>query len=92
MCYIMNGEFMNQNHEKLLQRITINPKVMTGKPIIKGTRLTVQFILELLGEGSTIEEILQEYDGLTREDILACLIYASEAIDNSTILPLATEA
>ena len=88
----MNGEFMNQNHEKLLQRITINPKVMTGKPIIKGTRLTVQFILELLGEGSTIEDILQEYDGLTREDILACLIYASEAIDNSEILPLATEA
>jgi uncharacterized protein (DUF433 family) len=82
---------MNQNHEKLLKRITINPKVMAGKPVIKGTRLTVQFILELLGEGSTIEEIIKEYKGLKKEDIMACLIYASEAIDHSTILPLADE-
>ena len=88
----MISDLMNQNHEKLLKRITIDPKVMTGKPVIKGTRLTVQFILELLGEGSTIEEILEEYDGLTKEDIMACLIYASEAIDHSTILPLAAEA
>jgi uncharacterized protein (DUF433 family) len=88
----MIGDLMNQNHEKLLKRIVIDPKVMTGKPVIKGTRLTVQFILELLGEGSTIEEILQEYNGLKKEDIMACLIYASEAIDHSTILPLATEA
>ena len=88
----MIGDLMNQNHEKLLKRIVIDPKVMTGKPVIKGTRLTVQFILELLGEGSSIEEILQEYHDLKKEDIMACLIYASEAIDHSTILPLATEA
>ena len=92
MIYITIGEVMMQNHEKLLQRITIDPKVMTGKPVIKGTRLTVQFILELLGEGSAIEEIIHEYDGLTKEDIMACLIYASEAIDHSTILPLAADA
>ena len=90
--YITIGEHMMQNHEKLLQRITIDSKIMTGKPVIKGTRLTVQFILELLGDGSTIEEILQEYNGLTKEDIMACLIYASEAIDHSSILPLAAEA
>ena len=83
---------MMQNHEKLLQRIVIDPKVMTGKLIIKGTRLTVQFILELLVEGSTIEEIIKEYKGLKKEDIMACLIFASEAINHSTILPLAAEA
>jgi len=88
----MIGDLMNQNHEKLLQRIVIDPKVMTGKPVIKGTRLTVQFILGLLGEGSTIEEIIKEYKGIKKEDIMACLIFASEAIDHSTILPLAAKA
>ena len=53
----------------------MNPKVMVGKPVIKGTRLTVQHILGLLSHGATFEEILQEYEGLTREDILACMQY-----------------
>lgn len=48
----MIDDLMNQNYEKLLKRITINPKVMAGKPVIKGTRLTVQFILKLLGNGT----------------------------------------
>ncbi|MCL4322088.1 MAG: DUF433 domain-containing protein [Deltaproteobacteria bacterium] len=61
---------------------------MRGKPVIKGTRLSVQFILNLLANGSTFEEIMQEYEGVTREDILACLLYASEALDNSTFMPL----
>ena len=77
---------------QLLDRITLDPKVMTGKPIIKGTRLTVQFILGLLAHGSTIEEILTEYEGLTRDDILACLLYASETIENTTFMPLVEEA
>jgi len=64
---------------------------MTGKPVIKGTRLTVQFILELLGKGSTVEEIIKEYKGLKKEDIMACLIYASETIDHLTILPQISE-
>jgi uncharacterized protein (DUF433 family) len=51
---------------------------MVGKPVIRGTRLTVQYILGLLAHGATIEEILQEYEGLTREDILACLQFAKE--------------
>lgn len=55
--------------EQLLERITINPKVMVGKPVIRGTRLTVEYILNLLAHGATVEEILQEYKGLTREDI-----------------------
>ncbi|MBD3189096.1 MAG: DUF433 domain-containing protein [Candidatus Heimdallarchaeota archaeon] len=78
--------------KQLLERITLNPKVMTGKPVIKGTRLTVQFMLNLLASGATIEEILEEYEGLTKEDIQACLLYASETLENTTIMPLKEEA
>ena len=65
-----------------LERITLNPKIMVGKPIIRGTRLTVQYILNLLAHGASIDEILQEYKGLTKEDILACLLYASETLED----------
>jgi uncharacterized protein (DUF433 family) len=74
--------------KQFLEHIELNPKIMRGKPVIKGTRLSVQFILNLLANGSTFEEIMQEYEGVTREDILACLLYASEALDNSTFMPL----
>lgn len=60
--------------EELLERITVNPGVMVGKPVIRGTRLTVEYILNLLAHGATVEEILQEYEGLTHEDIRACLL------------------
>jgi len=80
------------NPDKLLKRITIDSKVMTGKPVIRGTRLTVQYILGLLAHGATVDEILQEYDGLTKEDILACLEYASKTLENTTFMPLSAEA
>ncbi|MDI6886191.1 MAG: DUF433 domain-containing protein [archaeon] len=73
---------------QLLERIVVNPKLMVGKPVIKGTRLTVQYILNLLAHGETIDEILQEYKGLKKEDILACLLYASETLENTTFMPL----
>ena len=57
--------------QDLLERITLNPKVVAGKPIIKGTRLTVEYILGLLAHGATTEEILEEYQGLKPEDIQA---------------------
>ncbi len=75
--------------KKLLERITLNPDVMTGKPVIRGTRLTVQHILGLLAHGATVEEILEEYKGLTKEDIKACLLFATEALENTTFMPLA---
>lgn len=56
----------------LFERITLNPGVMTGKPIIRGTRLTVQFILGLLAHGATEEEIPDEYKELNEDDIKAC--------------------
>ena len=57
--------------EQLLERIVLNPKVMVGKPVIQGTRLTVDFILNLLAHGATENEILNEYKGLTIDDMLA---------------------
>jgi uncharacterized protein (DUF433 family) len=58
-------------------RITVDPKVLVGKPVIKGTRISVEFVVELLGRGWSVEQVLREYDHLTREDIQACLAYAS---------------
>jgi uncharacterized protein (DUF433 family) len=63
--------------QQLLERITLNPKIMAGKPMIKGTRLTVEYILGLLAQGATPAEILEEYDGLTPEDLQACLLFAT---------------
>jgi len=79
-------------YSQLLERITLNPKVMVGKPVIRGTRLTVQYILGLLAHGASIEEILKEYEGLTREDILACLLFATESLESTTFMPLQVEA
>jgi uncharacterized protein (DUF433 family) len=64
--------------EKLLERIAINPKVMTGKPVIKGTRLTVEFILNLMAHGATVQEIIDEYKGLTQTGIQACIVFANK--------------
>jgi uncharacterized protein (DUF433 family) len=69
----------------LLTRIVLNPKVMVGKPVIRGTRLTVEFILGLLAHGATEQEILNEYSGLTQEDIQACLLFAAKS-QNATWL------
>ncbi len=76
---------------ELLKRIIMNPKVMVGKPVIRGTRLTVQSIVGLLASGMTIDEVVREYDGLTEDDIRACLLFAAEALKNSTFVPLASE-
>ncbi|HUT80847.1 MAG TPA: DUF433 domain-containing protein [Candidatus Bathyarchaeia archaeon] len=77
--------------KELLDRITINPKIVVGKPVIKGTRITVQFILNLLANGAEIREIVEEYSDLTKEDILACLLYASKTIENTTFMPIFEE-
>ncbi len=78
--------------EQLLKRVTIDPKVMAGKPIIEGTRLTVEYVLNLLAHGTTVAEILAEYDGLTAEDIQACLLFATKALANTTFMPLTAES
>jgi uncharacterized protein (DUF433 family) len=61
----------------LSEHIVVDPEILAGKPVIRGTRLAVEFILELLASGQSEGNILSNYPGLTREDILACLSYAS---------------
>ncbi len=63
----------------LTERIVINPEIMVGKPIIKGTRITVEHILDLLAQGITIPEILEDYPHLQKNDIYACLAFAKKA-------------
>ena len=75
--------------EQLLQRIVCDPEIVTGKPVIRGTRLTVDFVLNLLAHGMTEEEIRQEYPGLSKEDIQACLLFATRALRDTDFMPLA---
>jgi len=78
--------------EALLNRIVVDPNILTGKPIINGTRLSVEFILGLLAHGSTIDDIVNEYKGLTSEDVRACLLFAGESISRTDFMPLVVEA
>ncbi len=75
----------------LLTRIILDPDIMAGKPVIKGTRLTVEYILNLLAHGASPGEIIVEYEGLTLEDIQACLLFAARSLDNSVFMPLLAE-
>jgi uncharacterized protein (DUF433 family) len=72
--------------EKLLKRIEINPAVMLGKPVIKGTRIPVELILHKLSEGATELELLDSYPHLTKIDIQAALAYAASALAHETII------
>lgn len=64
----------------LINRIEINPKILKGKAVIKGTRLSVQYVLDLMANGADFKEILDEYQGLKKEDILACFLFASHVV------------
>lgn len=71
-------------------RITVDPAVLVGKPVIKGTRLAVEFIVGLLAQGWTFEDVLAEYDHITREDIQACLAYAQQLLADEKVYPIPT--
>lgn len=77
--------------ENLLARIHVDPKILTGKPVVRGTRLSVDFILGLMAHGASVGEILEEYEGLRPEDIQACLLFAAKAIESPSFLPLDAE-
>ena len=70
--------------------ISVNPKVLVGKPVVKGTRIAVEFVVALLGRGWSREQILGKYDHLTPEDIQACLAYASEVLKSESVYGLPT--
>ncbi|NJR61949.1 MAG: DUF433 domain-containing protein [Cyanobacteria bacterium CRU_2_1] len=79
------------NEHELLQRITINPQICGGKPIIRGRRLAVEYILGMLAAGDTAETLLEAYSWLEREDIQACLIYARRLVAHERVEPLLLE-
>jgi uncharacterized protein (DUF433 family) len=75
---------------ELLNRITFDPAVMVGKPVISGTRLTVEHVLGLLAQGMGEEAILGEYPGLTQEDLRACLLFATRSLETTEFMPLSS--
>jgi uncharacterized protein (DUF433 family) len=77
---------------KLLERITVNPKIFGGKPIIRGRRLAVEHVLGMLAAGDTPETILSGYPWLEPEDIQACLVYARRLVGHERVEPLLIEA
>jgi len=77
--------------EKLLNRIIVDPKVMAGKPVIKGTRIPVEQVLRLLAQGLTIEQILEDHPQLTKEDVMAVLLYAAKLAGKEEVYPVITK-
>lgn len=73
------------NEQQLLKRVTANPEIFGGKPIIRGMRISVESVLGLLAQGESVEAILADYPGLEREDIQACLAYAHTILANDRI-------
>ena len=69
-------------------KIVVNSEILAGKPIIEGTRISAEFILELLSSGMTIDEIIREYPHLTKEDVLASIKYAVNVIKNEEVYSL----
>jgi len=70
------------------ERIVVDPKVMVGKPVVRGTRIPVDAIIRRLAEGMSIDEILEEYPNLTRDDIKSALRYAAKVVSGEDVIPL----
>jgi uncharacterized protein (DUF433 family) len=75
------------SEDELLARITVNPEIFGGKPILRGRRLAVEHVLGMLGAGDTFETLLDEYDWLEEEDLRACLIYARRVVAHERVEP-----
>ena len=74
--------------QSAIERIVLNPNVMLGKPVIRGTRIPVELVVRMVGQGITEDEILREYPQLTTEDIRAALTYAAEVIAREDVFPI----
>jgi uncharacterized protein (DUF433 family) len=79
---------MTITDEELLTRITINPAIFGGKPVIRGMRIAVEHILGMLAAGSTVQEILEGYPFLEKEDVQACLMFAYRAVAHERVTPI----
>ncbi len=82
---IMPMEESKMTEEKLLKRIAINPKIMLGKPVIKGTRLPVEIIVEKIAFGATIASLKKDYPFLTKDDVKAALLYAAKRLAHEEV-------
>ncbi len=71
-------------------RIVIDPSILVGKPVIRGTRMAVEFVIDLLARGWSVEEVLREYDPLRPEDVQACLLYVRDVLAEERVYPLPT--
>ncbi len=80
---------MKPMDDKLLERITVNPDVMTGKPVIRNTRIPVELIVRMLAQGVGEDELLREYPRLEPEDVRAALAYAARTLANEEVFPIA---
>jgi len=85
-------ERIMENRQALLARITVNPKVLVGKPTIRGLRISVEQILDALAAGVSEQELLEEYPDLEPEDIRAVLLYAAELISMERVYPVVQPA
>jgi uncharacterized protein (DUF433 family) len=72
------------------ERISVDPAVLVGKPVIKGTRLSVEFVVGLLAQGWSEAEVLRNYPGVTHDDVLACLAYAQDRLKDERVYPVGT--
>lgn len=80
--------YLSDMEEESYRRIVVDPEVMVGKPIIKGTRIPVDAIIRAIAQGVSIQELLEDYPNLTREDIKASLEYAAELTEGEDIFPI----
>lgn len=80
------------SEDQLLQRITVNPAIFGGKPIIRGRRLAVEHVLGMLAAGDDLDRLLEGYAWLEREDILECLAYAHRMVEHERVEPLIVSA
>jgi uncharacterized protein (DUF433 family) len=76
------------NKQDLLERITVNPEVMVGKPVIRGLRITVEQVLRAIASGVTVEELLEDYPDIEKEDIQASLVYAAELVNEERVFAI----
>ena len=83
---------MDEYEKKLLQRITVNPQIFGGKPIVRGRRLAVEHVLGMLAAGDSQETVLQGYPWLEAEDIQACLLYARQLVAHERVEPALSES
>ncbi len=90
--FIFSVYFSTERREDMLndweKRIVVDPKILVGKPVIRGTRLSVEFILGLLANDWSIQQVLDEYPQLKREDIIAVLKYATEMVKEEKAYPI----